>query len=74
MFFLSLQENEASSDIDNMCRGLKTCPVDSLVWRLSVILAQAMVSLGGVKTVAYIWHEFVQEMRYRWEKCISIPG
>lgn len=69
-----LQEQEVNSDIENMSRGIKSCGSDSLVWRLSIVLAQAMISLGGAKSVAYLWYEFVQEMRYRWEKNITIPG
>ncbi|GLV38850.1 RAB3 GTPase activating protein catalytic subunit 1 [Carabus blaptoides fortunei] len=69
-----INEQEVSSDIENMSRGIKSCGPDSLVWRLSIVLAQAMISLGGAKCVAYLWYEFVQEMRYRWEKNITIPG
>lgn len=60
--------------MDGECPGVKTCSPDSLVWRLAVLLAQAMVSLGGARTLAYLWYEFVQEMRYRWENSILIPG
>lgn len=53
---------------------LKSCGFDSLIWRLAIILTQCGHSLGGVKTVAHVWYEFVQEMRFRWEKSIKIPG
>nr|CAH7743525.1 unnamed protein product [Callosobruchus chinensis] len=55
-------------------KGFKTCSKDSLTWRLSIVLTHALQSLGGVKALAHIWYEFVQEMRYRWEKSMPIPG
>lgn len=29
---------------------------------------------GGIKAVAHLMHEFVLEMRYRWENAILLPG
>ncbi|XP_056631397.1 rab3 GTPase-activating protein catalytic subunit [Diorhabda sublineata] len=60
--------------IDEEFKGYKTCNVDSLPWRLSIVLAHCLQSLGGLKAFAHIWYEFVQEMRYRWEKSLPIPG
>lgn len=60
--------------MDSQCKGFKTCNEDSLPWRLVIVLAHALVSLGGVRAAAHLWFEFVQEMRYRWEKSILIPG
>ncbi|XP_065162898.1 rab3 GTPase-activating protein catalytic subunit [Atheta coriaria] len=67
-----IEEDPAA--IDEKYKGFKTCKVDSLVWRLSIILCHALYSLGGARAVAHIWFEFVQEMRYRWERSIMIPG
>lgn len=61
-------------NLEELCRGFKTCKPDSLVWRLAIILAQALHNLGGSRALAHLWYEFTQEMRYRWEKTISIPG
>ncbi|KAF7266262.1 hypothetical protein GWI33_020297 [Rhynchophorus ferrugineus] len=55
-------------------KSFKTCPEDSLIWRLSIILSHCIESLGGIKAFCHVWYEFVQEMRYRWEKCSMIPG
>lgn len=68
------KENEANINIDAPFRGFKTCSVDSLIWRFSIVLAQALHTYGGFRALSHLWFEFVQEMRYRWEKSISIPG
>uniref|UniRef100_A0A1B6DTG6 Rab3 GTPase-activating protein catalytic subunit n=1 Tax=Clastoptera arizonana TaxID=38151 RepID=A0A1B6DTG6_9HEMI len=54
--------------------GMKSSPIDSLVWRLSVAMAHALHTLGGVRAAAYLWFEFCQELRFRWERAITIPG
>lgn len=54
--------------------GMKTVPVDSLVWRLAVVMAHATHTLGGVKAASHLWFEFCQELRFRWERAIPIPG
>ncbi|CAH0557757.1 unnamed protein product [Brassicogethes aeneus] len=61
-------------NLEQDSKSFKTCPQDSLIWRLSIVLTHALQSLGGVKAFAHIWYEFVQEMRYRWEKSMPIPG
>lgn len=61
-------------NFDEEFKGFKTCSPDSLVWRLSIILTHCLQSLGGLRAFAHIWYEFVQEMRYRWEKSMPIPG
>lgn len=61
-------------NLEEEFKGFRTCGVDSLVWRLSIVLAHALQSLGGLKALAHIWYEFVQEMRYRWDKSMPIPG
>ncbi|XP_015600324.1 rab3 GTPase-activating protein catalytic subunit [Cephus cinctus] len=59
---------------DDQWRGIKTCAVNSLVWRLSIVAAHCAHNLGGASALAHLWHEFVQEIRFRWEKSIPIPG
>ncbi|KAL6427602.1 hypothetical protein ACFW04_008819 [Cataglyphis niger] len=59
---------------DDQWKGVKTCTIDSLVWRLSVVAAHCTHNLGGVTALAQLWHEFVQEIRFRWERSILIPG
>ncbi|KYM94324.1 PREDICTED: rab3 GTPase-activating protein catalytic subunit isoform X1 [Cyphomyrmex costatus] len=59
---------------DDQWKGVKTCTMDSLVWRLSVVAAHCTHNLGGATALAQLWHEFVQEIRFRWEKNVLIPG
>ncbi|XP_029166828.1 rab3 GTPase-activating protein catalytic subunit [Nylanderia fulva] len=59
---------------DDQWKGVKTCTMDSLVWRLSVVAAHCTHNLGGATALAQLWHEFVQEIRFRWERSILIPG
>uniref|UniRef100_A0A8D8F6G2 Rab3 GTPase-activating protein catalytic subunit n=1 Tax=Culex pipiens TaxID=7175 RepID=A0A8D8F6G2_CULPI len=47
---------------------------DSLVHRLATLLAVCNTYYGGKRAVAQLWAEFAQEMRYRVERCIQIPG
>ncbi|XP_026687086.1 rab3 GTPase-activating protein catalytic subunit-like [Diaphorina citri] len=54
--------------------GLKSCPPDGLVWRLAICSSHALYSMGGAKSFAHVWFEFVQELRYRWENSLRIPG
>ncbi|XP_076283698.1 RAB3 GTPase activating protein subunit 1 [Lasioglossum baleicum] len=59
---------------EDQWRGLKTCAMDSLVWRLAIVAAHCTYNLGGAAALAQLWYEFVQEIRFRWEKSILIPG
>lgn len=61
-------------NLEEEFKGLKTCGKDSLVWRLCIVLAHSLQSLGGLRGFSHIWYEFVQEMRYRWDKNMPIPG
>ncbi|KAK9888460.1 hypothetical protein WA026_000709 [Henosepilachna vigintioctopunctata] len=61
-------------DLDKQCRGFKTCPHDSLLWRFAVISAILQHTGGGFRAFAQLWYEFIQEMRYRWDKNIIISG
>lgn len=53
---------------------IKSAPAGSLVHRLSTLLAICNANYGGLRAVAQLWAEFTQEMRYRVERCIQIPG
>ena len=52
---------------------VKTCPPDSLVWRLSQASA-CCLQWAGAAGVAHMWHEVCLELRYRLENNIAIPG
>ncbi|XP_063617409.1 rab3 GTPase-activating protein catalytic subunit [Cydia splendana] len=52
---------------------LKTSPRNGLVWRLSVAAAR-LLDAGGLPYLAHVWYEFTQELQYRWERRILIPG
>uniref|UniRef100_A0A4Y0BHL8 Rab3 GTPase-activating protein catalytic subunit n=1 Tax=Anopheles funestus TaxID=62324 RepID=A0A4Y0BHL8_ANOFN len=53
---------------------IKSANPDSLVHRLATLLALCNACFGGKRAVAQLWAEFAQEMRYRVERCIPIPG
>ncbi|KAL1490569.1 hypothetical protein ABEB36_013239 [Hypothenemus hampei] len=59
---------------DEELNNIKTCNQESLVWRLSLVLSLCLQNFGGLKAFCHLWYEFVQEMRYRWENGIPIPG
>ncbi|XP_076631744.1 RAB3 GTPase activating protein subunit 1 isoform X1 [Colletes latitarsis] len=66
---------DLTSTVDeDQWKGVKTCPMDSLIWRLSIVAAHCTHSLGGESALAQLWYEFVQEIRFRWERNILIPG
>ena len=54
--------------------GIKSCPKDSLVWRLSVVFAHCLHVLGGLKPLAHLMHEFLLEVRFRYESGLLLPG
>uniref|UniRef100_A0A182SPS2 Uncharacterized protein n=1 Tax=Anopheles maculatus TaxID=74869 RepID=A0A182SPS2_9DIPT len=53
---------------------IKSANPDSLVHRLATLLALCNAYFGGKRALAQLWAEFAQEMRYRVERCIQIPG
>ncbi|XP_053694027.1 rab3 GTPase-activating protein catalytic subunit isoform X2 [Sabethes cyaneus] len=53
---------------------IKSAHPDSLVHRLAMLLGLCNSFFGGKRAVAQLWAEFAQEMRYRVERCIQIPG
>ncbi|XP_014211010.1 rab3 GTPase-activating protein catalytic subunit isoform X2 [Copidosoma floridanum] len=59
---------------EDQWRGIKTCAIDSLVWRLAIVASHCAFNLGSVNALAQLWHEFVQELRFRWERGIPVPG
>ncbi|XP_076749790.1 RAB3 GTPase activating protein subunit 1 [Xylocopa sonorina] len=59
---------------EDQWKGVKTCAMDSLVWRLAIVAAHCTHNLGGATALAQLWYEFVQEIRFRWERSIPIPG
>ena len=54
-------------------QGVKTAPMDSLVWRLATAAA-CCLQWAGAAGVAHLWHEVCLEVRYRWEGGILLPG
>ena len=63
-----------SMKVVDLYTGLvKTCPPDSLVWRLSQASA-CCLQWAGAAGVAHMWHEVCLELRYRLENNIAIPG
>lgn len=72
-----------NQQMEDLSTGLKSAPVDGLIWRLAVVMSHVVHNLGGVRAAAHLrgvraaahlWYEFTQEMRYRWENGITIPG
>ncbi|XP_071844702.1 rab3 GTPase-activating protein catalytic subunit-like isoform X2 [Apostichopus japonicus] len=55
-------------------RHFKAAPRDCLTYKLTVAMCVLNSAHGGLKAVAYLWHEFVLEMRYRWENKYKLPG
>ncbi|KAI5634540.1 rab3 GTPase-activating protein catalytic subunit [Phthorimaea operculella] len=56
-----------------LCGYVKTSPRDGLVWRLSAAAAR-LLDAGGLPYLAHLWYEFTQELQYRWEHRILLPG
>ena len=54
--------------------AIKSCPVDGLVWRLSIVFSHVLHVLGGMKALAHLMHEFLMEVRFRYENGILLPG
>lgn len=56
-----------------LCSYVKTSPEGGLVWRVSVTAAR-LLDAGGLPYLAHLWYEFCQELQYRWEHRILVPG
>ncbi|XP_077392418.1 rab3 GTPase-activating protein catalytic subunit isoform X1 [Festucalex cinctus] len=59
---------------DDLFIQLKSAPVESLTHRLALCMCLVNFYHGGLQAVAYLWQEFVLEMRYRWENNYQICG
>ena len=59
--------------VDQYTGTVKTCPYDSLVWRLSHAVS-CCLQWSGAAGVAHVWHEVCLEIRYRLENSLLIPG
>ncbi|CAG5116376.1 unnamed protein product [Candidula unifasciata] len=69
------QDVERISEIvGELSKQLKSAPVDSLTYRLSLALCNVNHNLGGLLGVAHLWQEFILEMRFRWENKHLICG
>uniref|UniRef100_A0A1X7TXG8 Rab3 GTPase-activating protein catalytic subunit n=1 Tax=Amphimedon queenslandica TaxID=400682 RepID=A0A1X7TXG8_AMPQE len=68
----SLSGHEKSTE-DSLTRELKSAPPNSLTMRL----AKAFCNIHndyGLKAMAHIWYEVIQELCYRWENGIALPS
>ncbi|XP_068620791.1 rab3 GTPase-activating protein catalytic subunit [Battus philenor] len=70
---LDVESKQNGSNESKLCSYIKTSPEDGLVWRLSVT-AIRLLDAGGLPYLAHFWYEFVQELQYRWEHKILVPG
>ncbi|CAG9784198.1 unnamed protein product [Diatraea saccharalis] len=66
-------EFKSDTNENKLCNYVKTSPESGLVWRLSVTAAR-LHDAGGLPYLAHFWYEFVQELQYRWEHKIQVPG
>ena len=53
---------------------IKTCPIDGLVWRLTIVFGHILHVFGSLKPLAHLMHEFLLEVRFRFENGQLIPG
>ena len=68
----NMRENENQYRVS--LGGIKSSPVDGLVWRLAIVLGHCLRLLGGIKPFAHLINEFVLEVRFRWESGQLLPG
>ncbi|CAH0405008.1 unnamed protein product [Chilo suppressalis] len=66
-------EFKSDTNESKLCNYVKTSPEGGLVWRLSVTAAR-LHHAGGLPYLAHLWYEFIQELQYRWEHKILVPG
>ncbi|XP_061923521.1 rab3 GTPase-activating protein catalytic subunit [Entelurus aequoreus] len=59
---------------DDLYIQLKSAPVESLTYRLALCLCLVNFHHGGLRSAAYLWQEFVLELRDRWENNYQING
>ncbi|KAM7351166.1 RAB3 GTPase activating protein subunit 1 [Cochliomyia hominivorax] len=53
---------------------IKSAVADSLVHRLSCLLATCNAHFGGGNGLAQVWATFTRELRLLWDSCSPIPG
>nr|XP_057938705.1 rab3 GTPase-activating protein catalytic subunit [Doryrhamphus excisus] len=59
---------------DDLYIQLKSAPPESLTYRLALCVCLVNFYHGGLRSVAYLWQEFVLELRDRWENNDQING
>ncbi|XP_039258100.2 rab3 GTPase-activating protein catalytic subunit-like [Styela clava] len=67
-------ENEKGTFVHELEHQIKSAPKDSLTYRLALCVTVINFCHGGVAAIAQVWHEFVQEMRYRFENGVLLSG
>ncbi|KAM3964856.1 RAB3 GTPase activating protein subunit 1 [Aphomia sociella] len=70
---LEVEFKQGDAGEPKLCSYVKTSPEGGLVWRLSVTAAR-LHDAGGLPYLAHLWYEFTQELQYRWEHRILVPG
>ncbi|XP_012555264.2 rab3 GTPase-activating protein catalytic subunit isoform X1 [Hydra vulgaris] len=73
---LSEQQRSLESDTQRLkdrYRHLKGAPTDSLTLTLACCIMILNHSYGGMQAIAHLWHEFVRELRFRYENKILVP-
>ncbi|XP_037815064.1 rab3 GTPase-activating protein catalytic subunit [Lucilia sericata] len=63
-----------TSDLFKDPHRIKSAVADSLVHRLSCLLATCNAHFGGKSGLAQLWATFTRELRLLWDCCIIIPG
>ncbi|XP_043641034.1 rab3 GTPase-activating protein catalytic subunit [Drosophila teissieri] len=53
---------------------IKSAVPDSLVCRLSCLLATCHAHLGSVEGMAQVWAAFTRQLRLLWDNSLSVPG
>lgn len=56
-----------------LLQGTKTCAVGELPWRLTVIMC-IILHMYGEFAAAQFWYEFIEELRFRWNKSLRLLG
>ncbi|XP_039495515.1 rab3 GTPase-activating protein catalytic subunit [Drosophila santomea] len=53
---------------------IKSAVPDSLVCRLSCLLATCHAHLGSVEGMAQVWAAFTRQLRFLWDNSLTVPG
>ncbi|XP_037136517.1 rab3 GTPase-activating protein catalytic subunit isoform X5 [Syngnathus acus] len=70
----SFGKHAKDQNTDDLFIQLKSAPVQSLTHRLGLCMCLVNLYHGGLRAVAYLWQEFVLELRYRWENSYQMCG